>query len=193
MHFLIIFVERLGIYFFKTRSMGFNSCCTNLSEMKSYLLFISDFLSAFVFCNKYPNFHACLISFFWLHSLPPLFWKIEAGRQLEAFSLQLVILAIWKQALHICHTQAAIAIEGSPSQEIFRGSTNKNNPDVQESRSSVDYEGPAAVCSQIEKEFLLEVGHAEELARDLEPIDGMLSISTRKTMIYCFFVVITVV
>lgn len=110
--------------------------------------------------------------------------KIEAGRQLEAFSLQLVILAIWKQALHICHTQAAIAIEGSPSQEIFRGSNNKNNPDVRESRSSVDYEGPAAVCSQIEKEFLLEVGHAEELARDLEPIDGCIEMPDAVDIIF---------
>lgn len=47
MHFLIIFVERLEIYFLKTGSMGFNSCCTNLSEMKSthqifYLLLCSE-------------------------------------------------------------------------------------------------------------------------------------------------------
>lgn len=98
--------------------------------------------------------------------------RVEAGRRLEAFSIQLVILAIWKQALHICHTQAMSAIEGSPSQEsTFRGS-NRSNQDVQESRNSGDSEGAAAVCSQIEKEFLLEVGHAEELARDLEPIDG---------------------
>ncbi|KAI3790877.1 hypothetical protein L2E82_04271 [Cichorium intybus] len=43
--------------------------------------------------------------------------KIEGGNRLEAFSIQLVILAIWKQALDICHTQAASAIKGSPSQE----------------------------------------------------------------------------
>ncbi|XP_043713109.1 serine/threonine-protein kinase ATG1c-like isoform X2 [Telopea speciosissima] len=100
--------------------------------------------------------------------------KIETGRQLEAFSIQLVILAIWKQALHICHTQAASAVEGSPTQDStrVRGSTNKKHsgPDVQERVDIVETEGPEAVCSQIEKEFLLEVGHAEELARDLEPI-----------------------
>ncbi|KAI3765264.1 hypothetical protein L2E82_15294 [Cichorium intybus] len=43
--------------------------------------------------------------------------KIEGGNRLEAFSIRLVILAIWKQALDICHTQAASAIKGSPSQE----------------------------------------------------------------------------
>ncbi|KAI3498500.1 hypothetical protein L1887_34275 [Cichorium endivia] len=41
----------------------------------------------------------------------------KGGNRLEAFSIQLVILAIWKQALDICHTQAASAIKGSPSQE----------------------------------------------------------------------------
>lgn len=139
------------------------------------------------------KFSCWLDLFFFYFRSPPLFiWKIEAGRQLEAFSLQLVILAIWKQALHICHTQAATAIDGSPSQEIFQGSTDKNIPDVRESRNSVDSEGPAAVCSQIEKEFLLEVGHAEELARDLEPIHGMLSISTRKKRGLLFSAVIPV-
>ncbi|XP_043701702.1 serine/threonine-protein kinase ATG1c-like isoform X2 [Telopea speciosissima] len=99
--------------------------------------------------------------------------KIETGRQLEAFSIQLVILAIWKEALHICHAQAASTVEGSPTQDItrIRESTNgkHSNSDVQERVSIVDTGGPEALCSQIEKEFLLEVGHADELARDLEP------------------------
>ncbi|KAL5709451.1 non-specific serine/threonine protein kinase [Ranunculus cassubicifolius] len=86
--------------------------------------------------------------------------KVKIGKQLEAFSIQLVILAVWKQALHICHTQAASAIEGSNNK--MHGSL-----DVQEST-----QGPEAVCSQIEKEFLHQVGHAEDLARGLEPGDG---------------------
>ncbi|KAJ4971627.1 hypothetical protein NE237_004726 [Protea cynaroides] len=102
--------------------------------------------------------------------------KIGTGRQLEAFSIQLVILAIWKQALNICLTQATSAVEGSATQDSthVRGSTNKKHsgPDVQKRVDIVDTEGREAVCSQIEKEFLLEVGHAEELSRDFEPIDG---------------------
>ncbi|XP_042510532.1 serine/threonine-protein kinase ATG1c-like isoform X2 [Macadamia integrifolia] len=101
--------------------------------------------------------------------------KIEASRQLEAFSIQLVILAIWKQALHICHTEAASAVEGSPTQDStrVRGSTNKKHSslDIQERVDIADTEGPEAVCSQIEKKFLHAVGHAEELARHLEPND----------------------
>ncbi|CAL5388391.1 unnamed protein product [Camellia sinensis] len=93
--------------------------------------------------------------------------KIEPGRQLEAFSIQLVILAIWKQALHICHTQAASAIEGSPSREMarLRESTNQEHgsPDI------ANTQGPQDICSQIEREFLLEVGNAEELAKVIAP------------------------
>ncbi|CAL5335000.1 unnamed protein product [Camellia sinensis] len=93
--------------------------------------------------------------------------KIQPGRQLEAFSIQLVILAIWKQALHICHTQAASAIEGSPSREMarLRESTNQEHgsPDI------ANTQGPQDICSQIEREFLLEVGNAEELAKVIAP------------------------
>lgn len=95
--------------------------------------------------------------------------EVANGRRLEAFSIQLVILAIWKQALHICHTQAASAIEGSPSQEVGGGT--KFVPNSRESYSSSDSPLPDALCSQIERDFLVEVGHAEELARDMGQVD----------------------
>ncbi|KAI3474139.1 hypothetical protein Pfo_028927 [Paulownia fortunei] len=98
--------------------------------------------------------------------------KIEKGKPLEAFSVQLVILAIWKQALHICHTHAASATEGSPSQEATRlreVSKVQHSPDVQESLDIVNIQGALDICSQIERAFLHEVGHAEELAKVIEP------------------------
>ncbi|XP_058109429.1 serine/threonine-protein kinase ATG1c-like isoform X2 [Magnolia sinica] len=112
--------------------------------------------------------------------------KTESEKRLEAFSIQLVILAIWKQALHICHTQAASAMEESPSQEIaVRGSSNKkHNPDAQEFHNSGGSEGTAAICSQIEREFLVEVAHAEELARDLGLTDGNVEMPDAIESIY---------
>ncbi|KAE8661120.1 PRA1 family protein A2 isoform 2 [Hibiscus syriacus] len=97
--------------------------------------------------------------------------KIEAGRQLEAFSIQLVILAIWKQALHICHTQAASAMEGSPSQETSRLSASRKHgtSDREECNEIFSPEGPEDISSEIEREFLREVEHAEELAKVIEP------------------------
>ncbi|GJV76914.1 protein kinase, ATP binding site-containing protein [Tanacetum coccineum] len=90
--------------------------------------------------------------------------KKQAGHQLEAFSIQLVILAIWKQALDICHTQAASAIKGSPSQETNR---QLDSPDIQECLETA--KSPEDVCCHIERIFLGEVENAEELARVIEP------------------------
>ncbi|XP_009796102.1 serine/threonine-protein kinase ATG1c-like isoform X1 [Nicotiana tabacum] len=99
--------------------------------------------------------------------------KVEASRHLEAFSIQLVSLAIWKQALDICHTQAASAIEGSPNQETIRlreimkkGQASLN---IKKHLDATNILGPENVCSHIEKAFLSEVGNAEELAKHIEP------------------------
>ncbi|KAL0316350.1 UNVERIFIED_CONTAM: Serine/threonine-protein kinase ATG1c [Sesamum radiatum] len=97
--------------------------------------------------------------------------KMEGEKQLEAFSLQLVILAIWKQALDICHTHAASAIEGSSSLETTRlreVSKVQQSPDDQECHSIDNTQGPQHVCSEIERAFLHEVGNAEELAKVIE-------------------------
>jgi len=88
---------------------------------------------------------------------------------LEAFSIQLVILAILRQALHICHAQAGSAIEGSPSQDVRSREGTKAVPNSRECYCSSD----SPLFSRIEKDFLVEVGHAEELARDMGQVDGM--------------------
>ncbi|GFY82249.1 protein kinase superfamily protein [Actinidia rufa] len=95
--------------------------------------------------------------------------KIKAGRQLEAFSIQLVILAIWKQALHICHTQAMSADEGSPIQEMTRLRENHDHDHDHGSPDIANTEGPQDLCAQIERRFLVEVENAEELAKVIEP------------------------
>ncbi|KAL0867199.1 hypothetical protein Bca101_046317 [Brassica carinata] len=82
--------------------------------------------------------------------------RIESGKQLEAFSIQLVILAIWNQALHICHTQAASGVEGSLRQDNNRV------------RRNISQEGTEKILSQIQREFVLEVERAEDLAKFVE-------------------------
>ncbi|KAE9611003.1 putative protein kinase Group-Pl-3 family [Lupinus albus] len=98
--------------------------------------------------------------------------KIEAGKQLEAFSIQLVILAIWKQALHICHTQAASAMEGTANQETSRyrrGTSKKHDSSDSEGCLLGNTQGSKDILSQIESDFLREFEHAEELAKGIEP------------------------
>ncbi|CAN8254613.1 unnamed protein product [Cochlearia groenlandica] len=82
--------------------------------------------------------------------------KVKSGKQLEAFSIQLVILAIWNQALHICHTQGVSGIEGIPRQDINKVKRN------------IGHEGPEKILSQIQTEFVQEVDRAEELAKFVE-------------------------
>lgn len=99
--------------------------------------------------------------------------KVEADKHLEALSIQLVILAIWKQALDICHTQAASAVEGSPSQETIRSKEimkkGQVSVSIKEHLDASNILGTENVCSHIEKAFLGEVGKAEELAKHIEP------------------------
>ncbi|KAI7755122.1 hypothetical protein M8C21_025992 [Ambrosia artemisiifolia] len=96
---------------------------------------------------------------------------IEAGHRLEAFSIQLVILAIWKQALDICHTQAASAFKGSPIQETttLRAKTNSgcDSLDIQECLETAN--SLEDVSYHIERIFLGEVENAERLAKVIEP------------------------
>lgn len=98
---------------------------------------------------------------------------------MEAFSVQLVLLAIWKQALHICHTEAASAVEGSPlmnncaTRSVISSIGSRKLFDARDHHgSNLEVQGSATVLSRIEREFLLEVEHAEELATDLELSNG---------------------
>ncbi|KAJ0590853.1 putative protein kinase Group-Pl-3 family [Helianthus annuus] len=97
--------------------------------------------------------------------------KMEAGHRLEAFSIQLVILAIWKQALDICHTQAASAFKESPIQETttLNAKTNRgfDSLDIQECLEAAT--SPQDVSCHIERIFLGEVENAEQIAKLIEP------------------------
>nr|KAJ0204985.1 hypothetical protein LSAT_V11C500291480 [Lactuca sativa] len=97
--------------------------------------------------------------------------KIESGNRIEAFSIQLVILAIWKQALDICHTQAASAIKGSPNLDISTSNKiserERDNTNINECLENAKF--PEDVCSHIERIFLGEVETVEELTKVIEP------------------------
>ncbi|XP_073135424.1 serine/threonine-protein kinase ATG1c isoform X2 [Henckelia pumila] len=111
--------------------------------------------------------------------------KIGGGKKLEAFSIQLVILAIWKQALHVCHTHAASAIEGSPSKETTKIkdiSRMQHSPDTQECLDMSNSNRPDDICSQIELAFLGELRMAEELAEVVKP--GNMEMPDAMELIY---------
>ncbi|XP_019102510.1 PREDICTED: serine/threonine-protein kinase ATG1c isoform X2 [Camelina sativa] len=97
--------------------------------------------------------------------------RIESDKHLEAFSIQLAILAIWKQALHICHTQAISALEGSPNQDInrLRSSSLKYDTHNSDKMTCLSHDGSEEMSSQIQRQFIQEIELAEELGKSIEP------------------------
>lgn len=118
--------------------------------------------------------------------------QLENGRHLEAFSIQLVILAILKQCLRICHVQAVAAAEGSPSETIKSPQSDKASPSSKHCFTSSDSPLPFSVSSEIEKEFLLSVEHAEQLAKDVGQVDGIVSLlfccRVKKALLYILLI-----
>uniref|UniRef100_A0A0D6R144 Protein kinase domain-containing protein n=1 Tax=Araucaria cunninghamii TaxID=56994 RepID=A0A0D6R144_ARACU len=94
--------------------------------------------------------------------------KLKADKQLEAFSLQLVCLAIWKQALRVCYDWAASATEGSSYPDVIESSDGLSGSINIAQISELDFQGAAVACSQTEREFILAIERAERLA----PLDG---------------------
>ncbi|XP_074567988.1 serine/threonine-protein kinase ATG1c-like isoform X2 [Curcuma longa] len=92
--------------------------------------------------------------------------KIANGQQHEAFSVQLLVLAIWKQALRICHAEAASTPDVSPFQELKSRKNFISN--TAEYSNCIDSQVSDSVCSEIERNFLLGVEYAEELASDIK-------------------------
>ncbi|PAN50419.1 hypothetical protein PAHAL_9G518600 [Panicum hallii] len=94
--------------------------------------------------------------------------EIKAGRHLEAFSIQLIVLATWKQAIHLCNTFVASAARESPSQDIPMKGLCADVPHLLANSQLVD-----DACMQIERQFLSDVEYAEELASTVGQIaDG---------------------
>jgi serine/threonine-protein kinase ULK/ATG1 len=94
--------------------------------------------------------------------------EIKAGRHLEAFSIQLIVLATWKQAIHLCNTFVASAARESPSQDIPMKGLCADVPHLLANSQLVD-----DACMQIERRFLSDVEYAEELASTVGQIaDG---------------------
>ncbi|KAJ7529518.1 hypothetical protein O6H91_15G054700 [Diphasiastrum complanatum] len=106
--------------------------------------------------------------------------KLDAGQSLESFSVQLICLAIWKEALQVCCMWAAVA--NSPLFEEL-GNVVPRSSALQGTVEAYVYEGTveggqeaaaALACSRMEQEFLLAVERAEDLATHIGNTDGSL-------------------
>jgi serine/threonine-protein kinase ULK2 len=94
--------------------------------------------------------------------------KTKRGRQLEAFSIQLVVLAIWRQAIHIFNAYVASTAGESPSQDITMNGFSADASHLLATSQLAD-----DAYMQIERQFLAEVKYAEELACTVGQIAGI--------------------
>ncbi|XVF22263.1 hypothetical protein REPUB_Repub12eG0158400 [Reevesia pubescens] len=101
--------------------------------------------------------------------------KFDAGLFLESFSVELVVLAIWKKALQICSSWMTSAAENE-----LPGSISANEPtNVQgsahlspNSESNVDLSTPSSACIWAEQGFIVAYDRAEKLSCHLQDMDG---------------------
>ncbi|XP_042498515.1 serine/threonine-protein kinase ATG1a [Macadamia integrifolia] len=99
--------------------------------------------------------------------------KLNAGMLLESFAIELVALALWREALGLCGYWVASTAEGdspgssakcmlddtTPSQSLF-------------SNDNIDYSSPAAVSEWAERGFIVALDRADNLSNQLRDIDG---------------------
>ncbi|WKA05689.1 hypothetical protein VitviT2T_023638 [Vitis vinifera] len=102
--------------------------------------------------------------------------KLKDGQFLESFSVELVVLAIWKKAVQVCSSWLA-STAGSDLPET--SSTNESAP-VQEvaglslnsQEEEIDFSKPSSVSILVESEFIAACDHAEKLSSHLQDMDG---------------------
>jgi serine/threonine-protein kinase ULK/ATG1 len=106
--------------------------------------------------------------------------QYDAGMFLESFSVELVVLAIWKRALEICEhwvasTGGSKLHESSSANEsaLVYGGTNLTPPAI----GKLDFIEPSSACKWAEKGFILAFDHAEKLSNSLRDMDGMAYIN----------------
>ncbi|KAJ6328887.1 hypothetical protein OIU77_010547 [Salix suchowensis] len=101
--------------------------------------------------------------------------KYDAGMFLESFSVELVVLAIWKKALEICNHWVASSggsklHESSSANEtaLVYGGTDLTPPAI----GKLEFTEPSSARKWAEKGFVLALDHAEKLSNSLRDMDA---------------------
>ncbi|KAK6285883.1 hypothetical protein POUND7_012062 [Theobroma cacao] len=113
--------------------------------------------------------------------------QYNAGLFLESFSVELVVLAIWKKALQICSSWMNSATENE-----LPGSSSGNEPtNVQgsahlspNSEYNVDFSRPSSVGIWVQQQFIVACDHAEKLSCHLQDMDATAEMPDAMDIIY---------
>ncbi|KAK8711409.1 hypothetical protein V6N13_146691 [Hibiscus sabdariffa] len=114
--------------------------------------------------------------------------KYNAGLFLESFSIELVVLAIWKKALQICGSWITCA----PDNESH-GSSSANQPTINvrgnavlspNSECTVDLNRPSSACIWAEQCFIFACDRTEKLSCHLQDMDATAEMPDAMEIIY---------
>lgn len=105
--------------------------------------------------------------------------QLHAGLHLVSFSVELVALPVWKEALRICNlwiSSTAVADTGNSFT-----SSQKDERLPQNLSAGLDFSRPLSVCAWVERGFILACDRAEKISNSFRDIDGL------PLMTKCFF------
>lgn len=103
--------------------------------------------------------------------------QYNAGLFLESFSVELVVLAIWKKALQICSSwltstsQSELPATSSANKRLVQGGTSS----APNSENNVDFSSLSSVCMWAEQGFILAFDRAEKLSSNIRDMDGWIA------------------
>ncbi|XP_068315943.1 serine/threonine-protein kinase ATG1a-like isoform X2 [Pyrus communis] len=111
--------------------------------------------------------------------------KYNAGLFLDSFSVQLLVLAIWKKSIQICSTWLASSKEdkspeGSSANESLQGGAALST----KASENVDFSRPSSVLMWAEQGFIVAVDRAERLSYHIQEMDGAAEMPDAMEIIY---------
>lgn len=111
--------------------------------------------------------------------------KLNAGLFMESFSLQLIILAIWKEILRMCSSWLLSSREGS---DLPGSSSGNDTPRKGASSTSetyaMDFTNPSSASVWAEHGFILSYDRTEKLSKYLRDVDGAAEMPDAMEIIY---------
>lgn len=98
--------------------------------------------------------------------------QLSKGQNLEALSIELVLLAIWKEALNAC----SLLMDASDDRNFSKSSQEHSLPKSGHSPLNVarglDFSRPVSVFSWVESGFMKAYDRAEKISHVLRKSDG---------------------
>ena len=102
--------------------------------------------------------------------------QCNAGMFLESFSVELVALALWKEAVEISGAWLSSSDERKSSESslgIDSTTLQKDADDAANEEGNVDFNRPSSVSKWAQLGFIAAVDRTEKLSQNIQEIDGL--------------------